>query len=65
MKRLAFITAYTLCAKGRAYPQSLIDKLQPLVEMTAERLAIAKQVALAKCESGTPVEDVSREAQVL
>ena len=62
MKKLAFISAYTICAKGRAYPQSVIGNLQPLVEMTAQRLAIAERVVLAKLNSGTPVEDVSREA---
>jgi chorismate mutase len=33
--------------------------------MSARRLAIAEQIALAKWDSGTPVEDASREAQVI
>lgn len=65
MRRLALITACTICAKSRAYPQSVVDELRPLVKMTARRLVIAEQVALAKWDSGTPVEDVSREAQVI
>jgi chorismate mutase len=36
-----------------------------LVEASAQRLVIAEQVALAKWDSGTPVEDTSREAQVI
>jgi chorismate mutase len=39
--------------------------LQRLVEASAQRLVIAEQVALAKWDSGTPVEDTSREAQVI
>jgi chorismate mutase len=64
-KILAFLAALSICAAGRAYPQNAIDGLQPLVETSAQRLVIAKQVALAKWESGTPVEDAPREAQVI
>ncbi len=64
-KKLAFLAAWSICAAGRAYPQHAIDRLQPLVETSAQRLVIAEQVALAKWESGTPVEDVPREAQVI
>jgi chorismate mutase len=42
-----------------------VDKLQPLVELSARRLALAKPVALAKWDSHTSVEDPSREAQVI
>ena len=45
--------------------QNAVDKLQPLVEMSARRLAVAEQVALAKWDSHTSVEDPSREAQVI
>ena|ERR1700730_13469713 len=64
-KRLAFIAAWSICAQGRAYPQNPIDQLQPLVEPSAQRLVIAEQVALAKWDSGTAVEDPPREAQVI
>lgn len=64
-KRLAFFVAWSICAEGRAYPQNAKDKLQPLVEMSARRLAIAEQVALAKWDSGTLVEDRAREAEVI
>jgi chorismate mutase len=42
-----------------------MDRLEPLVETSAQRLLIAKQVALAKWDSGAPVEDTSREEQVI
>ena len=45
--------------------QSTIDRLQPLVETSARRLVLAKQVALAKWGSRVPVEDPTREAQVI
>ena len=65
MKALAIITGCTICADGRSHGQSVVDQLQPLVAITAQRLVIAEQVALAKWDSGAPVEDVSREAQVI
>jgi chorismate mutase len=64
-KKLIFLAAWTICAEGRAYRQNAIDQLQPLVETSAQRLVIAEQVAFAKWDSGTPVEDVFREAQVI
>jgi chorismate mutase len=65
MKTRAFIAVWTICAQVRAYPQNATDRLQPLVEASAQRLVIAEQVALAKWDSGTAVEDTSREAQVI
>jgi chorismate mutase len=66
-KKLALLAAWVICAEGKAYSQNAnpIDKLQPLVETSAQRLVIAEQVALAKWDSGTPVEDTSREVQVI
>jgi chorismate mutase len=46
-------------------PQQAIEQLQPLVETSAHRLTIAEQVALAKWDSGAPVEDAPREEQVI
>jgi len=46
-------------------PQPGVGQLQPLVETSAHRLMIAEQVALAKWDSGAPVEDAPREAQVI
>jgi chorismate mutase len=62
---LALVVALILCATGKAYPQNTIDRLRPLVETSVQRLFIAKQVALAKWDSGAPVEDTSREEQVI
>ena len=45
--------------------QSAIDRLQPLVETSARRLVLAKQVALAKWDTQAPVEDLTRESQVI
>ena len=61
LRKLAFLATWIVFAEGSAYPQDAIDKLRPLVETSARRLAIAKQVALAKWDSRAPVEDASRE----
>ena len=50
---------------GMARAQDAIDQLQPLVETSARRLELAKQVALAKWDSQLPVEDAARDEQVL
>lgn len=64
-KRLVFIAALTISAQGSAHSQNATDQLQPLMETSAQRLAIAEQVALAKWDTGAPVEDAAREAQVI
>jgi chorismate mutase len=64
-KKLVFAAAWIISAVGTVYPQRVTDHLHGLVEMSARRLAIAEQIALAKWDSGTPVEDASREAQVI
>ena len=40
-KKLALLGAWIIFAEGSVYPQDVIDKLQPLVEMSVRRLAIA------------------------
>jgi len=62
---LAILMIIVIGRTGRAQPQSARDKLQRLVETSARRLAIAKQVALAKWDSQAPVEDAAREARVI
>ena len=64
-KTLAFVAAWTIGAVSMVYPRSATDHLQRLVEVSARRLAIAEQIALAKWDSGTPVEDAPREAHVI
>jgi chorismate mutase len=63
---LALITASIIVNAGATdHSQRAEDQLQRLVGTSAERLAIAEQVALAKWDSGAPVEDVARQAQVI
>jgi chorismate mutase len=45
--------------------QSAVEQLQPLVEASGRRIAIAEEVALAKWDSGAPVEDTARESEVI
>jgi chorismate mutase len=63
---LALITVSIITnAEARDHLQPAEDQLQRLVETSAERLAIAEQVALAKWDNGAPVEDEAREAKVI
>ena len=64
-RKLAFVAAWAIIAESPTRPQSGRDVLQRLVETSAQRLVIAEQVALAKWDNGTPVEDASREAVVI
>src|SRR6202000_2488708 len=41
------------------------ERLQPLVKASAERIDLAREVALAKWDSGAAVEDLIREQQVI
>lgn len=60
----AFIVASLLACQMTA-AASDPENLQPLVRDSAKRIAVAREVALAKWDSGTPVEDVERENQVI
>jgi len=64
-EKFTFLVAWIISAEGTAYPQSATDHLQRLVEMSAQRVVIAEEVALAKWDSGTPVEDAAREARLI
>lgn len=64
-RKLTITLIFAIGGIGTACAQSAIDKLQPLVEASARRLVIAKQVALAKWDSQAPVEDPAREVQVI
>jgi chorismate mutase len=64
-RKLTFVAAFMLSGIDMARTQSVAGKLQSLVETSAQRLTIAEQVALAKWDSGSAVEDVPREAQVI
>ena len=45
--------------------QPAVNQLQPLVETSARRLNLAREVAFAKWENGTAVEDPPREQHVI
>ncbi|WP_431272907.1 chorismate mutase [Burkholderia contaminans] len=48
-----------------AVPPGNASTLSALLDLTAARLRIARQVALSKWDSGKPVEDLSRESAVI
>ncbi|WP_256218077.1 gamma subclass chorismate mutase AroQ [Burkholderia contaminans] len=48
-----------------AVPSGNASTLSALLDLTAARLRIARQVALSKWDSGKPVEDLSRESEVI
>ncbi len=62
---LAIILASAIPVTGAALSQNAQDPLQRLVETSARRLLIAKEVALAKWDQGTLVEDAPREEKVI
>ena len=62
---LAIILASAIPVTGAALSQNAQDPLQGLVETSARRLTIAREVALAKWDQGTPVEDAPREEKVI
>jgi hypothetical protein len=62
---LAILITLAIAGIGSAFAQDATNKLQPLVETSARRLVLAKQVALAKWDSQAPVEDTAREAEVI
>lgn len=63
-RNLVVVVAFAI-GLAVAHAQSTVDQLEPLVETSAHRIALAKQVALSKWDSGTAVEDAPREAQVI
>jgi chorismate mutase len=62
---LVMLITLAVGGTGSACAQDAMDKLQPLAETSARRLVLAQQVALAKWDSKSPVEDAAREAQVI
>jgi chorismate mutase len=57
------VMAMTSVCDGKA--QTVVDQLQPLVETSARRLNLAQEVAFAKWDTGTAVEDPPREERVI
>ena len=62
---LAILISLAIAGIGSAFAQDATNQLQPLVETSARRLVLARQVALAKWDSQAPVEDTAREAEVI
>ena len=62
---LAVIIASAIPVTGAALSQNAQSPFQRLVETSARRLLIAKEVALAKWDTGAPVEDAPREQKVI
>jgi chorismate mutase len=62
---LALLMTLAIAGIGSAFAQDATNQLQPLVETSARRLVLAKQVALAKWDSQAPVEDTAREAEII
>jgi chorismate mutase len=57
------VMAMSSVCDGTAQPA--VNQLQPLVETSARRLNLAREVAFAKWENGTAVEDPPREEHVI
>ena len=64
-QKMVFLVMLSVYAATSAYAQVESEHLQELVELSARRLVIAEQAALAKWDNGMPVEDASREDQVI
>jgi chorismate mutase len=57
------VMAMTSVCEGKAH--AAVNELQPLVETSARRLNLAQEVAYAKWDNGTAVEDPPREEHVI
>ena len=64
-QKMVFLVMLSVYAATSAYAQVESEHLQELVGLSARRLVIAEQVALAKWDNGMPVEDALREDQVI
>ncbi|MVV49315.1 chorismate mutase [Pseudomonas sp. PB120] len=59
------LTGLLACSAQASTVTAVPDSLQPLLVTINERLNIADQVALTKWDSGKPIQDTAREAQVI
>ena len=64
-QKMVFFVLLSTYTATSAYAQVESEHLQELVELSARRLVIAEQAALAKWDNGMPVEDTSREDHVI
>ncbi len=60
-----FLAALLLLIAPAAWGGATPDPVTPLLELMNSRLAVASDVAKAKWNSGAPIEDPLREAQIL
>lgn len=65
LSRLLSCALIGLLASGAQAAAAAPETLQPLLNTINERLNIADQVALTKWDSGKPIQDTAREAQVI
>jgi chorismate mutase len=63
--RIVMIAVMAMISVCDGSAQTAVNQLQPLVETSARRLNLAQEVAFAKWESGTAVEDPPREERVI
>jgi chorismate mutase len=59
------LVLFATLAGGMKVANAATDPMRSLVQSSAQRLQLARKVALEKWYSGAPVEDPSREAEVL
>ena len=63
--RIVMIAVMAMTSRLRWKSANSVDQLQPLVETSARRLNLAQEVAFAKWDHGTAVEDPPREQHVI
>jgi chorismate mutase len=63
--KILVMVAMVMTAAYGGWAKTAVDQLQPLVETSARRLEVAQEVALAKWDNGTAVEDPPREEHVI
>ena len=64
-QKMVFLVMLSIYTPTSAFAQVESQHLRELVELSARRLVIADQVALAKWDNGMPVEDAAREGQII
>jgi chorismate mutase len=63
--RIVMIAVMAMTSACDGSGQTAVNQLQPLVATSARRLNLAQEVAFAKWDSGTAVEDPPREERVI
>jgi chorismate mutase len=63
--RIVMIAVMAMTSVCDGSVQTAVSQLQPLVETSARRLNLAQEVAFAKWDTGTVVEDPPREERVI